>query len=145
MPLSVARSIVTATVRRQLPCSHRPRPTTTSSIHFWIYAPYAPSACSCLSAGDGRREPADAASVEALAKSNPHEFQTSAVEKLGDFLLEVSSDPKVAKKSGDRGIDGVLLFRDDPKATRSQRMVISVRQRERRARDGPRTARHQGS
>lgn len=72
-------------------------------------------------------EPADAASARTLAKANPHEFQAWIVDKVGGVPLEVSDDPKVAKKGGDRGIDGVLLFRDDPKATRSHRMVISVK------------------
>ena len=72
-------------------------------------------------------EPADAASARLLAKTNPHEFQAWIVDKVGGVPLEVSDDPKVAKKGGDRGIDGVLLFRDDPKAPRSQRMVISVK------------------
>jgi len=72
-------------------------------------------------------EPADAASARALAKADKHEFQAWIVDKVGGVPLEVSDDPKVAKKGGDRGIDGILLFRDDTKATRSQRMVISVK------------------
>lgn len=74
-----------------------------------------------------RGEPADAASARKLAKDNPHEFQAWIVDKVGGVPLEVSNEHKVAKKGGDRGLDGVLLFRDDPKATRSHRMIISVK------------------
>lgn len=72
-------------------------------------------------------EPADAASAKTLAKSNPHEFQAWIVDKVGGLPLELSDDGRSAKKGGDAGIDGVLLFRDDPKAARSQRMIISVK------------------
>jgi site-specific DNA-methyltransferase (adenine-specific) len=75
-------------------------------------------------AGEGRDylvrgEPADAAGAEALARADRFQFQSWAVGKVAGFPVEMRKGP-------DRGIDGVLHFRDDPKG-RLRRVVISVK------------------
>lgn len=74
-----------------------------------------------------RGEPEDVASARRLADEKWEEFQAWIVDKVGGVPLSPETEKKVAKKGKDGGIDGLLLFRDDPKAPRSKRMVISVK------------------
>lgn len=75
-----------------------------------------------------RGEPEDAESARVLAEADPWEFQAWIVDKVGGLPMDAEGEKKKsAKKGGDRGIDGILKFRDDPKATRSQSMILSVK------------------
>lgn len=74
-----------------------------------------------------RGEPEDVASARRLADERWEEFQAWFVDKVGGLPLNPTDEKKVAKKGKDGGIDGVLLFRDDPKAVRSKRMIMSVK------------------
>jgi DNA modification methylase len=74
-----------------------------------------------------RGEPEDVASARVLAEANPYEFQAWIVDRAGGIPIDNAGEKKVAKKGGDGGIDGLLLFRDDPKADRSKRMILSVK------------------
>ena len=74
-----------------------------------------------------RGEPEDVASALRLAEENWEEFQAWIVDKAGGMPLNPEEEKKVAKKGKDGGIDGLLLFRDDPKAPRSHRMIMSVK------------------
>lgn len=74
-----------------------------------------------------RGEPEDVESARALAHANRFEFQAWIVDKVGGIPMDVPKEKKVAKAGGDGGVDGYVLFRDDPKAARSKRMVLSVK------------------
>lgn len=77
-----------------------------------------------------RGEPEDLASARALAAQKPHgrhEFQAWIVDKIGGIPAEAQKKSHIAKKGADDGVDGWLLFRDDPKAERSKRVVLSVK------------------
>jgi hypothetical protein len=75
-----------------------------------------------------RGEPEDAESARTLAAADPWEFQAWVVDKVGGLPMDAPDEKKrAAKKGGDRGMDGILKFRDDPKAPRSQSMVLSVK------------------
>lgn len=74
-----------------------------------------------------RGEPEDIASARRLADEKWEEFQAWIVDKVGGIPLNPTDQKKVAKKGKDGGIDGYFLFRDDPKAERSQRMILSVK------------------
>jgi site-specific DNA-methyltransferase (adenine-specific) len=74
-----------------------------------------------------RGEPEDVASARRLADEKWEEFQAWIVDKVGGIPLNPEQEKKVAKKGKDGGIDGYLMFRDDPKAARSQRMILSVK------------------
>lgn len=64
-------------------------------------------------------EPVDMAGARDLAKSDPYQFQWWA-------LGLVDARPVEQKKGADRGIDGRLFFRDDPKGGLRQ-IVLSVK------------------
>ena len=72
--------------------------------------------------------PADVASARDLAESEPYKFQDWVIFKVGARPV-ASMDPagKQSKRGMDRGIDGVIRFRDDPNATQSQRVIVSVK------------------
>jgi hypothetical protein len=75
-------------------------------------------------------EPQDFKSAKTLALAKPHgrfEFQAWMVDTVGGIPVDARDDPRVAKRGGDGGIDGWLLFRDDPKSARSNHMVLSVK------------------
>lgn len=74
-----------------------------------------------------RGEPGDVASARKLADDKWEEFQAWIVDRVGGVPLNPTEEKKVAKKGKDHGIDGLLLFRDDPKAARSKRMILSVK------------------
>ncbi len=74
-----------------------------------------------------RGEPSDVASARKLADEKWDEFQAWIVDRVGGIPLNPTEEKKVAKKGKDHGIDGLLLFRDDPKAARSRRMILSVK------------------
>jgi len=74
-----------------------------------------------------RGEPEDVASARRLAAERWDEFQAWIVDKVSGLPLSPTEEKKVAKKGKDGGIDGLLLFRDDPKAPRSHRMILSVK------------------
>lgn len=64
-------------------------------------------------------EPTTADDAQALADSDPWQFQFWA-------LGQVGARPQDEKKGADKGIDGRLYFRDDPKAPAKQ-VIISVK------------------
>jgi DNA modification methylase len=74
-----------------------------------------------------RGEPEDVASARRLADEKWEEFQAWIVDKVGGIPLTPEAEKGVAKKGKDGGIDGYFMFRDDPKAERSKRMVLSVK------------------
>ncbi len=74
-----------------------------------------------------RGEPEDVASARRLADEKWEEFQAWIVDRVGGIPLNPTEEKKVAKKGKDGGIDGYFLFRDDPKAARSKRMILSVK------------------
>lgn len=74
-----------------------------------------------------RGEPEDITSARRLAEDRWDEFQAWVVDKVGGIPLNPTEEKKVAKKGKDGGVDGILLFRDDPKAPSSHRMIISVK------------------
>lgn len=74
-----------------------------------------------------RGEPEDVASARRLADEKWAEFQAWIVDKVGGMPLNPEKEKKVAKKGKDGGMDGVLTFRDDPKAPHSDRMIMSVK------------------
>ncbi len=71
--------------------------------------------------------PEDIASARRLADEKWEEFQAWIVDKVGGVPLNPTDEKKVAKKGKDGGIDGIFAFRDDPKAERSKRMILSVK------------------
>jgi site-specific DNA-methyltransferase (adenine-specific) len=74
-----------------------------------------------------RGEPHDAESARTLAHDKPLEFQAWIVDRVGGIPVGLEKEKKVAKGGGDDNRDGFVLFRDDPKATRSRRMLLSVK------------------
>jgi site-specific DNA-methyltransferase (adenine-specific) len=73
-----------------------------------------------------RGEPVDVASAQALAAADPYQFQWWALHLIGARPVgDVVG--KVGKKGKDRGIDGVIRFRDDPAAETSERVLVSVK------------------
>lgn len=74
-----------------------------------------------------RGEPEDVRSARRLADEKWDEFQAWVVDKVGGIPLNPEDEKKVAKKGKDGGIDGYFMFRDDPKAPRSKRMILSVK------------------
>lgn len=74
-----------------------------------------------------RGEPEDVASARRLADDKWEEFQAWIVDKVGGIPLTPEDEKKVAKKGKDGGVDGYFMFRDDPKALRSKRMILSVK------------------
>jgi DNA modification methylase len=73
-----------------------------------------------------RGEPEDIASARVLADADPYEFQAWIVDRVEGIPLN-PDERKKAKKGGDKGIDGLVLFRDDPRAERSKRLILSVK------------------
>jgi site-specific DNA-methyltransferase (adenine-specific) len=73
-----------------------------------------------------RGEPADLAGARKLAADEPYQFQWWALHLIGARPVGESSG-RVGKKGMDRGIDGVIRFRDDPKVEKSQRVIVSVK------------------
>ncbi|MDE3068349.1 MAG: hypothetical protein KGJ60_12465, partial [Verrucomicrobiota bacterium] len=63
--------------------------------------------------------------------TTPNEAATLAEEDKYEFqwwvLGLVSARPVERKKGADHGIDGKLLFRDDPKAARPEQIIIQVK------------------
>lgn len=74
-----------------------------------------------------RGEPEDAASARQLAKDKPLEFQAWMVDRVGGIPVAAEKEKKIAKAGGDDNRDGYILFRDDPKAESSKRMLLSVK------------------
>ncbi|MBX3226358.1 MAG: site-specific DNA-methyltransferase [Labilithrix sp.] len=74
-----------------------------------------------------RGEPEDIASALRLADEKPLEFQAWIVDRVGGMPTEAEKQKKVARGGGDDNRDGFILFRDDPKAARSKRMLLSVK------------------
>lgn len=74
-----------------------------------------------------RGEPKDAESARKLARDKPLEFQAWIVDRVGGIPVGVQKEKKVAKAGADDNRDGFVLFNDDPKATRSKRMLLSVK------------------
>lgn len=70
--------------------------------------------------------PADAAGARELAESDPYGFQWWGLYLIGARPAG-NGVGREGKKGMDRGVDGVVRFRDDPKATTSQRIIVSVK------------------
>ncbi|MBN1286482.1 MAG: restriction endonuclease, partial [Anaerolineae bacterium] len=66
-------------------------------------------------------EPADVGSACALAQQDPYQFEYWALS-----LVQARPSGADRAKGADRGIDGVLYFRDDPKA-RDRKVVVQVK------------------
>jgi site-specific DNA-methyltransferase (adenine-specific) len=71
-------------------------------------------------------EPADLAGAQKLADEEPYQFQWWALHLVGARPIGQATG-RVGKKGKDRGIDGVIRFRDDPDADKSQRIIVSVK------------------
>ena len=65
-------------------------------------------------------EPASLADAQALADSDPYQFQWWALGLVG-------ARPAEGKKGADKGIDGRLFFHDPPGSGRTQQVIISVK------------------
>ncbi len=76
-----------------------------------------------------RGEPADEEGAVELAEADPYQFQWWALHLIGARPAGDGGEAagREGKKGRDRGIDGVIRFRDDPKATTSQRVIVSVK------------------
>lgn len=74
-----------------------------------------------------RGEPAHVKDAQRLAAERPLEFQAWIVDAVGGIPVGAEKEKKVAKAGGDDNRDGLIQFRDDPKAERSKRMVLSVK------------------
>ncbi len=74
-------------------------------------------------------EPADEEGAAALAEADPYGFQWWALHLIGARPVGGAGEvgAREGKKGRDRGIDGEIRFRDDPKATTSQRVIVSVK------------------
>ncbi|MBI4021148.1 MAG: restriction endonuclease [Candidatus Aenigmarchaeota archaeon] len=73
-------------------------------------------------------EPTDEGSARKLAAAKPFEFQYWALSHIGAHPADDGPNPgKESKKGMDRGIDGIIRFRDDPRAKQSQRIIVSVK------------------
>jgi hypothetical protein len=66
-------------------------------------------------------EPTSLADAEKLAKAEPFQFQNWALGLIG---ARPAGPPK---KGADQGIDGKILFRDDPKSLKLEQIIISVK------------------
>lgn len=72
--------------------------------------------------------PADVESARDLAESEPYKFQDWAIFKIGARpVSSMTPASRQSKRGMDRGIDGVIRFRDDPNAAQSQRVLVSVK------------------
>ena len=71
-------------------------------------------------------EPEDLAGAQTLADSDPYQFQWWALHLIGARPVGETTG-KAGKKGQDRGVDGMIRFRDDPKAEKSQRILVSVK------------------
>ena len=65
-------------------------------------------------------EPATPADAAKLAEEDKFQFQWWALGLVG-------ARPEEQKKGADRGIDGKILFRDDPKAAKPEQIIIQVK------------------
>ncbi len=65
-------------------------------------------------------EPATAADASRLAEEDKYQFQWWALGLVG-------ARPEEEKKGSDRGIDGKVLFRDDPAAGKPEQIIIQVK------------------
>jgi hypothetical protein len=65
-------------------------------------------------------EPVTALEAERLAEEDKYQFQWWALGLVG-------ARPEEQKKGADHGIDGKILFRDDPKAARPEQIIIQVK------------------
>lgn len=65
-------------------------------------------------------EPVTPADADQLASEDKYQFQWWALGLVG-------ARPEEQKKGADRGIDGKILFRDDPKATKPEQVIIQVK------------------
>ncbi len=65
-------------------------------------------------------EPASPADAAALAEQDKYQFQWWALGLVG-------ARPVEQKKGADHGIDGKILFRDDPKAAKPEQIIIQVK------------------
>ena len=65
-------------------------------------------------------EPVSYPDAEALATSDPYQFQWWALGLVG-------ARPVEQKKGADHGIDGKIPFRDDPKAAKPEQIIIQVK------------------
>jgi site-specific DNA-methyltransferase (adenine-specific) len=76
-----------------------------------------------------RGEPADPAGALSLAEADPYQFQWWALHLIGARPVGDGGEAagREGKKGRDRGIDGAIRFRDDPKAVASQRVIVSVK------------------
>lgn len=71
-------------------------------------------------------EPADLDGARALAQADPYQFQWWALHLIGARPAGEASG-REGKKGKDRGVDGVIRFRDDPSARTSKRIIVSVK------------------
>ena len=77
-----------------------------------------------------RGEPADEDGARALAEADPYQFQWWALHLIGARPVGGGGEgtgKREGKKGKDRGIDGVIRFKDDPRAEKSHRIIISVK------------------
>jgi hypothetical protein len=65
-------------------------------------------------------EPATPADASRLAEEDKYQFQWWALGLVG-------ARPEEEKKGADRGIDGKILFRDDPAAAKPEQIIIQVK------------------
>jgi DNA modification methylase len=65
-------------------------------------------------------EPVTAADADKLASEDKYQFQWWALGLVG-------ARPEELKKGADKGIDGKILFRDDPKATKPEQVIVQVK------------------
>jgi site-specific DNA-methyltransferase (adenine-specific) len=72
--------------------------------------------------------PADWKSACALAESDAYQFQWWALDMIGAFPVN-SLIPmgREGKKGGDKGVDGIIRFRERPEDQSSQRIIVSVK------------------
>ena len=65
-------------------------------------------------------EPVSPADAAKLAEDDKYQFQWWALGLVG-------ARPEEQKKGADHGIDGKILFRDDPKSTKPEQVIIQVK------------------
>jgi len=65
-------------------------------------------------------EPVSPADAAKLAEDDKYQFQWWALGLVG-------ARPEEQKKGADHGIDGKILFRDDPKSTKLEQLIIQVK------------------
>jgi len=73
-----------------------------------------------------RGEPSDVESARVLAEQDAYQFQWWALHMIGARPVGDGTG-REGKKGSDKGIDGVIRFRDDPAADKSQRIIVSVK------------------